>query len=279
MNSLPAAHLDNLTRALIKGAALELYLTPKPGLVDLLDNGSHRDLDLAKMEASIHVIGGYLTMLVRSLTAGEDFAARVDIGLLAERVMYDHCGANTHRGYIFLSGLLLSACHQAPADDEERLRAAVRQLAAEYFTCRGEPDSNGRRARDCYRVGGIVREAREGLPSLFDEALPAYRSTVAAGGDFQDASFAMLARLMQVVDDTTALHRCGTIGLTRLRGDGARLELLIRAGDDYRQYLTRLNRDYMAMNLTMGGIADLLALAFGYLSATEAIGAGLAPVA
>jgi len=45
-------------------------------------------------------------------------------------------------------------------------------------------------------------------------------------GEDLSASFAMLARLMQTVEDTTALHRCGLAGLERIREDGARLERL-----------------------------------------------------
>jgi triphosphoribosyl-dephospho-CoA synthase len=105
------------------------------------------------------------------------------------------------------------------------------------------------------------------LPALFDTALPVYRATLADGGDCHRASFAMLARLMQVVDDTTSLHRCGPVGLARLRRDGASLERLVAGGDDFRPFLSRLNREYVAMNLTMGGVADLLALAFGCLAA------------
>ena len=35
---------------------MELYLTPKPGLVDLADNGSHPDLSVPIMERSIGIV-------------------------------------------------------------------------------------------------------------------------------------------------------------------------------------------------------------------------------
>ena len=79
------------------------------------------------------------------------------------------------------------------------------------------------------------------------------------------ASFAALARLMQTVEDTTALHRCGEAGLARIRADGARLEQLVDAGEHV-SFLRERNASYRRMNLTMGGVADLLGVAFGWLA-------------
>jgi triphosphoribosyl-dephospho-CoA synthase len=81
----------------------------------------------------------------------------------------------------------------------------------------------------------------------------------------------MLARLMRTVEDTTALHRCGHQGLRQIRHDGARLEALIYQGDDPIPFLSQLNRDYVRMNLTMGGVADVLALSYGCLVARGVI--------
>ena len=40
---------DTLAVTLVQGATRELELTPKPGLVDQLDNGSHPDLTFGLM--------------------------------------------------------------------------------------------------------------------------------------------------------------------------------------------------------------------------------------
>ena len=76
MNSLPISELEQLAQALIKGARLELYLTPKPGLVDLADSGSHADLTLPIMERSIDQVAEYLAAMVGSLAAGCAFGAQ-----------------------------------------------------------------------------------------------------------------------------------------------------------------------------------------------------------
>ena len=105
----------------------------------------------------------------------------------------------------------------------------------------------------------------EGFPSLFEEAIPAYRMALARHGDEETARFALLARLMQCVEDTTTLHRAGPAGLSRIRDDGRQLEKIIAAGGDFRTCLEQLDGEYIRQNLTMGGVADMLGMALGYL--------------
>jgi len=260
--------MDRLTVNLVRGAFLELYLTPKPGLVDLADSGSHKDLSVCCMEESVTIISSYLTAMQRSLDAEEPLEEQINLGIAAEEAVQEQTGTNCHRGYIFLSGLLLCASRHAPGLDERALSGAVADTALNLFSRTADHKSNGSRARQLYQVGGIKAEALRGLPCLFNEALPAFRAEIAAEGNRGSATFAMLARLMQTVEDTTALHRCGRLGLARLREDGRMLERLISERDDFMGFLDRLNKRYVQMNLTMGGVADLLALAFAWLSHT-----------
>lgn len=58
------------------------------------------------------------------------------------------------------------------------------------------------------------------------------------------------------------------MGLARLRRDGQTLERIIGEGGDHHSFLAALNRSYARMNLTMGGVADMLSLTYGYLVAT-----------
>lgn len=271
MNSLRLSGLERLADGLARGAALELYLTPKPGLVDLADCGSHPDLSLAVMERSIRIVAAYLDELVGSLVAGEPFLYQKKIGLRAEQRLLESLGTNTHKGYVFLSGMLLIARWRAASADETAIRRALSGLADIFFRAGEQGVSHGRQVRERYGAGGIVQETRRGFPALFDQALPAFREAIRRQAGFSEASFAMLARLMQSVDDTTTLHRGGPAGLARIRRDGHRLQRLIACGDDYPAFLRATNRAYVRMNLTMGGVADMLALAYGYLLANGEI--------
>lgn len=268
MNSSRMFEIERFAQALVKGAAMGLCLTPKPGLVDLADCGSHPDLSLAKMERSLHLVADYLTELIRSLAAGERSHCQAAIGRRAEEAMFAELGTNTHKGYIFLSSLLLISRWHAGSDDEPVLRRAVQSTALRYFASQGENATNGRTARLRYGAGGVVREAVSGLPSLFTCGVPAYLDAITRTGRFATACFFTLARLMQTVEDTTTLHRSGTMGLARIRRDGQALERVIGEGGDHLSFLAELNRQYIRMNLTMGGVADMLALTVGYLAAS-----------
>jgi len=265
MNSSPLLQAERLAASLVRGLRTELYLTPKPGLVDLLDSGSHPDLSLAKMTASIEQVADYFAELLGGLDAGADLPRLVGIGRRAEERMLATLGTNTHKGAIFLGGLLVVARFRTAASGTP-MKPAVAAVAREVLTLSPPAATHGEAARRAFRSGGIVAEARGGLPSLFDVALPAWhRGRHLCRGDLSRAAFFMLSRLMQIVDDTTALHRCGTAGLARLQRDGRLLEAMMTEGFDPVPLLTTLNLEYRAMNLTMGGVADLLGVAFGVL--------------
>ncbi len=120
--------------------------------------------------------------------------------------------------------------------------------------------THGEEARRQHGVGGVLGEALAGLPSVFDHGLPALQRGLATLGSLEAAQHYLMGVLMTTVEDTTALHRCGPAGLARLREDGARLVALIEAGGDHRARLRALNDEYRAIRLTMGGVADCLAL-------------------
>jgi triphosphoribosyl-dephospho-CoA synthase len=263
--------LENLALALAKGVGMELYMTPKPGLVDLMDNGSHPDLSIRIMEHSIGIVAEYLTEIVRSLKSNDPFASQQRIAIRAEQRLHDELGTNTHKGYIFLSGMLLIAHHRAEASSERALRESLSSVSKAFFRTPNVTNSNGERARRKYNSGGIVREAIDGYPSLFEEALPTFRDALKQHGCVATASFAMMARLMQVVDDTTTLHRAGLEGLLRVRRDGYKLERIIAEGREFASFLEELNCAYKKLNLTIGGTADMLGIAFGCLLAGSEI--------
>lgn len=263
MNCLPLLELERFAEALVDGLKAELFLTPKPGLVDLSDNGSHADLNLGLMLSSIRLLRTYLDELAVALYRQRPLAELQLIGVAAERRMLKQLGCNGHRGGIFLTGLLLSAYARSGSSEPQALSRAVALQAQSFFQLAELPDSHGQQARERYQSGGIVSEALRGLPGLFEIALPAM---TACGVDFETGAYLAMSRLMMGCEDTTCLHRGGQTGLARLRKAGAALEQCLLAGEDPQPLLRRLNRDFRRRNLTMGGVADLLGLAFGYLS-------------
>jgi triphosphoribosyl-dephospho-CoA synthase len=82
------------------------------------------------------------------------------------------------------------------------------------------------------------------------------------GWDSGRAAFCAMAHLMQRVEDTTAVRRCGLEGLARLRADGRTLQRHLERGEAPEPLLAALNEEYRSLGLTMGGVADCLALVF-----------------
>lgn len=259
-------YLEKLATDLVRGAFMELYLTPKPGLVDLSDSGAHPDLSVPRMEASLKIVALYLLDLTDAVASDEEMAAQVRLGVAAERAVQRAIGTSCHKGYIFLGGLLLCASACAPAGDEDALRASIASLAARFFEA-GEPGSTTR-PRNRFQGGGIRDEALAGLPSVFEQALPVFRQEIASGGNRGSAVFAMLGRLMQTVEDSTTLRSGGRSGLKTVREDGRQLERMVAQRDDFFTFLSERNHYYRKAKLTMGGVAGLLALALAWLSHT-----------
>lgn len=262
MHSSLAFEIHRLADCLTEGLRRELFLTPKPGLVDLLDAGSHPDLSLPLMLESIEFVAqGYRTFAA-ALVRGCCAADLVPVGRALENRLLSTFGTNTHKGAIFLGGLLLCAlAHNGGRS--HHLQKAVSAVAAQILPQHHTGATHGAALRNQKAATGILGEARRGLPALFEDALPALAAARAGGWDHSQAGLAAMARLMQKVEDTTALHRCGPSGLERLRSDGARLEVFLLQKVDPAPFLLAANRDYMRLRLTMGGVADLLAMAFG----------------
>jgi holo-ACP synthase CitX len=279
----------DLAEALVHGARIELELTPKPGLVDRADHGSHPDLSFELMSRSIDLLPVYYEDLLQQVSVGlgqspgdEALAACIGAGKRAEQRMLDTVGSNAHRGYIFLSGLVLLGFAAAgpgawasagsvgqastpSVGQASRLSSAIASVARRINALqRGEGATHGAGARRRHGVGGILGEALSGLPSVFDHALPALERAEARLGVTAAARHVAMASLMTVLEDTTALHRCGAQGLERLRTDGRRILEAIEGGGDDVALLERLNDEYRAAGLTMGGVADCLAVTIGW---------------
>ena len=229
--------------------------------MDRHDNGSHPDLTYARMRASVRLLSEYYADLVERLRAGRPLASCIEAGRLAEARMVARVGTNSHRGYIFLSGLTLVGAHRAQGDIG-RLRTAMADAAREFFRIAPKEDSHGSQVRREFAVGGIRLEAEAGLPSVFEAAWPRYASSLRQDADRLRAEYHAMASLMQRLEDTTALHRCGLTGLNRVRKDGQVLQTLLDRGSDPRVFLQRSNEAYRRIGLTMGGVADCLALTF-----------------
>lgn len=100
----------------IRSLLYELLTTPKPGLVDMNNNGSHSDMDPFTFAASAAALTPYFRKCASEGIHGRDIPAEAllptlrYLGREAESAMFAATkGINTHKGAIFSLGLLCAA--------------------------------------------------------------------------------------------------------------------------------------------------------------------------
>jgi triphosphoribosyl-dephospho-CoA synthase len=243
----------DIARLAVGSLYAELVLYPKPGLVSLVDNGSHTDMQAATFMRSLFTLRHYFGHMFHAGRADARFAQLRVLGIDAERRMLVATGGiNTHRGAIFSLGLLCAAVGRASAQGVQPSPAALRAVLLIYW---GEA-----LAAHAQGAGGARAEGALGLPSVFEVGLPALQATLAAGRSMRHARVDALFSLMAQIDDTNVVHRGGLAGARTVR-NGARA--FIDAGGtaqaDWMARAVALHHSFIGARLSPGGAADLLA--------------------
>lgn len=225
----------------------EVHFTPKPGLVDEANNGAHRDMDVPLFERSAHALRPCFEEFVRLGLQGAAPAALQQAGVRAEQAMFAATGGvNTHKGAIYSGALLLHAAGRLLSGEEERsLCGLAAQTAAAIPAPTG---THGAAVRA--QCGGIRTEAISGYPT----AQAVLRQLRQSGP--LDALLLSMSRL----DDSTLWHRGGSEGAQLVRSRAA--DILAAPASEREARTRRLDAELIERNLSPGGSADLLAMAF-----------------
>jgi triphosphoribosyl-dephospho-CoA synthase len=260
----------NIHRAAMRSLWHELALYPKPGLVSLRDAGAHKDMNAGTFIRSLFALSRFFSEIADAGAHGAPFETLRTLGVRAEASMLAATqGINTHRGAIFVLGLLSAAVARTIARGETQADGVVRRTllaswGAGLASTRENPDapSNGMQAARRYGVAGARGEALRAFPSVFDVALPALRQAIARGCDERRACLSAFFALLAHVDDTNILHRGGAEGLAYVRRAAREFR---DAGDvcanDAFGHAESIHREFIARRLSPGGCADLLAAA------------------
>jgi len=278
----PRAHSNYQVRAtrlagLARQALIaEAELTPKPGLVDRRGTGAHADLSLAIMRRSALTIEPYLyQMAVISSRTHLSQALREQLAVIgrdAERAMLKATdGSNSHKGAIWILGLLISA---AAMQDEgkvpaSRIAATAKKIAS--FADRSTPRlvSHGDIVAKRFGVAGARGEAFRGFPHVVDLGLPMLRSKRASGATEHVARLDTLLSIMSRLDDTCLLYRGGKTALVAAKEGAIAVERSGGSGTAIgRQQLLRLDHYLLDLGVSPGGSGDLLAATL-FLDAVE----------
>ena len=281
-----------------KALLYEVSVTPKPGLVDRADSGCHRDMDYHTFLDSIASLPPYFEICAAEGAACA--AGEVDgtgggpallltklrgPGLAAEKEMLRATGGvNTHKGAIFILGILAAAAGyclaQKSGETDSRFTDGILTVAGRIAAPslqdlegpmqagtegqgvlgeRSEPETEGLRQYRTDGCTGVRGEAAQGFPSLRSCALPVLRGALAEGQTWNDAGVSAILSLILTVDDTTLLKRCK--GRDGLETERAYLRTLL-AGYPPKEAAALLNERWSKAGISAGGCADLLGAAF-----------------
>ncbi len=254
----------------------EVCTTPKPGLVDRENNGSHKDMDCFTFVASAAALQPYFEeaagagIETAGAPAAVTFERLVFPGKLAEADMYNATGGvNTHKGAIFSIGLLCAALGRLSEDswnDSERVCAECAAMAAGLTErdLKGITFDNARTAGEKsyaqYGITGARGEAEKGFPTVLNAALPKFEEGLERGLSLNDAGCAALLALIAAGTDTNLISRSDR--KTQVRVSEGISELLGEDPFPSRETLEKINSAFAERNLSPGGSADLLAVTY-----------------
>ena len=259
-------------RLVVQALLYEVAVTPKPGLVDRENSGSHRDMDMFTFLASGAGLYPYFARCVeigrQGGTPEETFRALREPGLLAEgQMLASTGGVNTHKGAIFSMGILCGALgrleRQAWGDSARVLAecaAMTRGLTARDFAGL-TPETARTAGQKLYLrcgVTGVRGQAEAGFPAVGKVGLPKLEAALSQGKSIDQAGCAALLAMLADTVDTNMIHRGGCEQAQAASGQAKRL--LEREPFPSAKALEEMNRVFVEKNLSPGGTADLLAM-------------------
>jgi triphosphoribosyl-dephospho-CoA synthase len=243
----------------------EAELTPKPGLVDRRGSGAHTDLSLDRMRRSAETIEPFFARMAVSSTGRcvdsslrEELAA---IGREAEHAMFRATGGtNTHKGAIWVLGLLIAAAQQTPSGNTKRIAEVAGAIARIPDLARPELVSHGDLVRSRYGATGARGEAYANFPHVVEIGIPALRAARAAGKPETASRLDALLNIMAELDDTCVFYRGGVEGAKTVKARARAVLAVDRVGSRAgNEALRRFDRELLAKRISPGGSADLLA--------------------
>jgi triphosphoribosyl-dephospho-CoA synthase len=247
----------------------ELALSPKPGLVTLTSRGSHTDMDAHTFMRSLFALRVYFVQIAGLGLQGARFDALERCGIGAEaRMLEATAGINTHRGAIFVLGLMCAAAGAVVASGRRLSPTLLRhQLLTRWGDALSKralraPTLPGGRAAQQLGLRGAAAEAALGFPTLFETAVPALQSARARGLTRRESQLDTLFHVIAVLDDSNLAHRGGLEGL-RFAQRSARG--FVNAGGASRPDAIAtaeiIGNEFERRRLSPGGAADTLATA------------------
>ncbi|MBR4309222.1 MAG: triphosphoribosyl-dephospho-CoA synthase CitG [Oscillospiraceae bacterium] len=263
---------ETVSSLAVQSLLYELLTTPKPGLVDMENSGSHKDMDVFTFAASASALGSFFRKCCKAgcESRGTEAPALLPklryLGREGEATMYRATvGVNTHKGAIFSLGLLCAAagrladlsdpsalCIEAAHIVKDITRRELRPLTRETAQSKGE------KLYLSHGITGIRGQAERGFPTILNIGLPTLREGLKQGYDLHRSGTAALLAMLKDEADTALISRSSPKRYQALRQELA--DLLRKDPYPTADTIRALDQSFIAENLSPGGSADLLAL-------------------
>lgn len=257
---------DIIVNLAIDSLISEASLYPKPGLVDPLDNGSHKDMNyIMFVNSSIALETGFKAYYEagnQHLGSHRELFDKIrSIGMDNELAMYQSTkDVNTHKGANFIYGIIIAIIGHYKRPSLEQIRTVMMEmtegLVERELSSLSEFKTHGEKVFKEYGHTGIRGEVENGLPLIFDQTL----DIITASNDYIKNLKLALLHLIKNNDDSNMIKRGGIKGLEY----GKAL-----ANQDYLdidKHLGFMNDEFKKYNLSPGGSADLLAVSIFLVS-------------
>jgi holo-ACP synthase/triphosphoribosyl-dephospho-CoA synthase len=266
--------IRNISEIALKSLLYEVSLSPKPGLVDFNNSGSHSDMNFFTFLNSTASLSNYFTKFAEK---GYDFSESYskalpvirNIGLQMEGAMFKATNnINTQKGLIFLLGLSVFTSANLLSGTEkfsirkfrEIIMKICKNLTENELVYNIQSSTHGEITFQKYgtKAGGARLEAELGFPTVFNFGLPVLEMFLKKLhlNDKETITFALQKTLISIIsnnNDTNILFRKGEKVLENLK------ILAHKTFNDELKY-SELVKFCKKENISPGGSADLLVI-------------------
>ncbi|MEG1504403.1 MAG: triphosphoribosyl-dephospho-CoA synthase [Enterococcus sp.] len=248
----------------------EVELSPKPGLVDALNTGTHTDMNHELFLISAKTLTPFfeeMALVSWNHPMTQTIREKIgEIGRRAEAAMFQATdGVNTHKGAIWAMGLFITAVSSQYSLTQQlflpKIFSDIQILVSfpDRFVEKNLPLSHGEKVKKKYGNGGAFAEAAAGFPHV-QVALSDYFNR--SQEDSTEKRLHMLLAIIASLDDTCILYRSDQTVL-------AQVQSLARKANEQslpNKSFEQLHTYCQTQAVSPGGSADLLAASFFLLS-------------
>lgn len=276
-----ASHIGLLMQ---KSLLYEVNTTLKPGLVDRMHNGAHRDMDLMTFVDSAYALTPYFILCARQ---GLDFSGSKKelpklferlriLGREGEKIMRDAAkGVNPHKGMVFSGGILCCCAGYAAGSRKidfrdgdfpkmlgEISRDLTGNLMKDYQKLKKRaPETHGEKLYVRYGIQGIRGEAFNGFPHVLEKGILYFENLRKEGFGMNQAGLLTLLQYISSVEDTNMIIRSDYKTVSKIQAELKKF--LDTAGyQEQLEILPVLDAYFVKKNISPGGSADMLALTY-----------------